>query len=115
VVVKRNGIPKQFERQLLKCINGNNNFKIPQRVEEEAMMLAARTLPIRVPATVHALHVYNLMQGENENEDGDNDADDGVVSDDAAAMQLIQNIEAVQPTCEKFTIIIRGNCNLVQS
>jgi hypothetical protein len=55
-------------------------------------MLAAGTLPIRVPATVHAcLHAYNLMQGEIANEDGDNDADDGVVGDDAAAMQMIQN------------------------
>ena len=83
----------QFERQLLKCINGDNNFRI-ERVEKEAM-LAAGTLPIRVAATVHALHSYNLMQGENESEDGDNDTGDGVVADDAAAMQMIQNIEAV--------------------
>jgi hypothetical protein len=77
--------PKQFlERQLLKCIDGDNNVKIPQRVE---MMLAAGTLTIRVPATVHALHIYNLMHGENENEDGDNDANDGVVGDDTAAIK----------------------------
>ena len=44
---------------------------------------------------MHALHVYNLMQGENENEDADNDADDNVVGDDAAAMQMIQNIEVL--------------------
>jgi hypothetical protein len=70
-------------------------------------MLAAGTLPIRVPATVHALHLNNLMQGKNENEDGDNDADDGVVSDNAAAMQMIQvNIEAVLPICDEFTILI---------
>ena len=84
----------RFERQLLKCINGNNNFRI-ERVEKEASMLAAGTLPIRVAATVHALHSYNLMQGENESEDGDNDTDNGVVADDAAAMQMIQNLEAV--------------------
>ena len=46
------------------------------------------------------------MQGENESEDGDNDTDDGVVADDAAAMQMIQNIEAVEPICDKFTTII---------
>ena len=34
---------------------------------------------------------------------GDNDTDDGVVGDDAAAMQMIQSIE---PICDKFTIII---------
>ena len=84
----------RFERQLLKCIDGDNNFRILERVENEAMR-AAGTLPIRVPATVHALHSYNLMQGENESEDGDNDTNDGVVADDAAAMQMIQNIEAV--------------------
>jgi hypothetical protein len=48
----------------LKYIDGDNNFKT-QWVEKKAM-IAAGTLPIRVPATVHALHVYNLMQGENE-------------------------------------------------
>ena len=77
------------------AIHGDNNYKI-RHVGKEAM-LAAGTLPIRVPATVHALHVYNLiMQGENENEDGDNDGDDSV-GDDAAVMQMIQevNIEAV--------------------
>jgi hypothetical protein len=73
--------------QLLKCIDGDINFKM-QCVEKEAM-IAAGTLPIRVPATVHALHVYNLMQGEKESEDGDNDTNDGVVADDAAAMQMI--------------------------
>ena len=51
----------RFERQLLKCIDGDNNFSI-ERVEKEAM-LAAGTLPIRVPATVHVLHSYNPMQG----------------------------------------------------
>ena len=60
-------------------------------------MLAAGTLPIRVSATgVHALRVYNLMQGENENEDGDKDADDGVVGDDAAAVQMIQEVNIVK-------------------
>ena len=54
VVVKRNRISKRFERQLLKCIDGDNNFRI-ERVDNEAM-LAAGTLPIRAPATVHALH-----------------------------------------------------------
>jgi hypothetical protein len=39
-------------------------------------------------------------------EDGDNDTNDGVVTDDAAAMQKIQNIEAVQPIYDKFTILI---------
>ena len=75
------------------AIHGDNNYKI-RHVGKESM-LAAGTLPIRVPATVHALHVYNLKQGGNDNEDGDNDANDGVVS---AAMQMIQevnNIEAV--------------------
>ena len=57
----------RFERQHLTCINGNNNFRI-ERDEKEAM-LAAGTLPIRVATTVHALHSYNLMQGENESED----------------------------------------------
>ena len=41
-----------------------NIFNI-ERIEKEAMP-AAGTLPIRVSATVHALHAYNLMQGENE-------------------------------------------------
>ena len=69
VVVKRNGIPKRFERQFWKsrCIDGDNNYKV-RHVGKEAVF-AAGTLPIRVPARVHALHVYNLMQGENENED----------------------------------------------
>ena len=81
-----------------------NIFNI-ERIEKEAMP-AAGTLPIRVSATVHALHAYNLMQGENESEDGDNDTDDGVVADDAAVMQMIQNIEAAKPVCDKFTIRI---------
>jgi hypothetical protein len=80
-------------------IHGDNNYSI-QHIGKESM-LAAGTLPVRVPASEHALEVRNLMEQQNEGDadTDDSDAEDvGVVGNvDNAAMQMIQqpNMEAV--------------------
>jgi hypothetical protein len=68
------------------AIHGDNNYTIRHVGKER--MLAEGILPVRVPVSVNAMEVYNLLEGN------DRDADVGDAGNgDAAAMQMIQNME----------------------
>ena len=72
------------------AIHGDNNYTIRHVGKER--MLADGTLPVRVPVSVNAMEVYNLLEGE----EGDVDRGDAGNGDAAVqAVQMIPNAEEV--------------------